>query len=109
MKVVDITVNGRVFQVACDDGQEKHLSNLASQIDKKVEDLALKMGQVGDARLILMAGLLVADELSESLEMIDELDNELKTLKKEQEKNVIKIYKNAASRLTNIAASVEKA
>lgn len=109
MKVVDITVNGRVFQVACDDGQEKHLIDLASQIDKKVEDLASKMGQVGDARLILMAGLLVADELSESLEVIDELDNKLNIVKKEQEKNIEKIYENAASRITNIAALVEKA
>ena len=109
MKVVDITVNGRVFQVACDDGQEKHLIDLASQIDKKVEDLASKMGQVGDARLILMAGLLIADELSESREMIDELDNKFKIDQRDQDQKVIKIIENAASRLTDIAAAVEKA
>ena len=109
MAVVDLTVNGRVFQVACDDGQEDHLIGLASQIDKRVQSLASTMGQVGDARLILMAGLLVADELSESVEMADELDSKLKLNQKEQEEKVIKIFENATSRITNIAAEVEKA
>lgn len=66
MGQVEVTINGRPYQVACDDGEEDHLVDLAKQVDKRVDELAESLGQVGEARLILMAGLLLADELSEA-------------------------------------------
>lgn len=66
MGQVEVTINGRPYQVACDDGEEDHLVDLAKQVDKRVDELAGSLGQVGEARLILMAGLLLADELSEA-------------------------------------------
>jgi cell division protein ZapA len=68
---VAITVNGRSYQIACEDGQEAHLSELGAYIDKRVSDLVASVGQIGDMRLLLMASLLIADELSE---VYDELD-----------------------------------
>lgn len=77
MAQVDITVNGRSYSVACDDGQEDHLHKLGAYLDKRVGELAASMGQLGDARLLLMAGLLVSDELSECFEEIKSLRAEL--------------------------------
>lgn len=71
MGQVAITVNGRSYQIACEDGQEAHLSELGAYIDKRVSDLVASVGQIGDMRLLLMASLLIADELSE---VYDELD-----------------------------------
>lgn len=71
MAQVAITVNGRSYQIACEDGQEEHLSELGAYIDKRVSDLVASVGQIGDMRLLLMASLLIADELSE---VYDELD-----------------------------------
>ena len=71
MGQVAITVNGRSYQIACEDGQEEHLSELGAYIDKRVSDLVASVGQIGDMRLLLMASLLIADELSE---VYDELD-----------------------------------
>jgi len=65
MAQVAVTINGRKYQIACDDGQEAHLTRLGSYVDKRVNELVAAVGQVGDARLLVMASLLVADELSD--------------------------------------------
>lgn len=66
MAQVAVTINGRSYEVACDDGQEDHLVRLASYIDKKVAELVTSVGQIGDTRLLVMSALLLADELSEA-------------------------------------------
>ena len=66
-------INGRDYLVACEDGEEKHLAFLSQYINKQVESLVESVGQVGEARLLLMAALMVADELSEANEKLDAL------------------------------------
>jgi cell division protein ZapA len=70
MGQVSVIVNGRTYAVACDDGQEERTRRLAQYIDGKVTDFAKSLGQIGDARLILLAGLVVADELAEANEAL---------------------------------------
>ncbi|MDA0368657.1 MAG: cell division protein ZapA [Proteobacteria bacterium] len=107
MAVVDVVVNGRTYQVACDDGQEDHLVDLARYIDKRVAELAKTMGQVGDARLILMASLLVADELSEALESVDSMKQTLEDGQEERAGDAEATFATLASRIENIAARLE--
>ncbi len=76
MAKVAVTINGRKYDIACDDGQEAHLARLAQYVDKRVDELVAAVGQVGDARLLVMASLLVADELSEVYTELDTLRNE---------------------------------
>ena len=66
MAQVTVTVNGRNYTIACDDGQERHLMSLASELDDHVGRLVSAVGQVGDAHLLVMAGLMLADELADS-------------------------------------------
>lgn len=66
MAQVAITVNGRSYQVACDEGQEDHLVRLADYVDQRIAELVSAMGQIGDARLLVMGSLLLADELSDT-------------------------------------------
>ncbi len=66
MGQVNIRINGQPYELACDDGQESHLRGLAEMVDQQVADLARSVGQVGDARLLLMAALLICDELAEA-------------------------------------------
>ncbi|MDP6175030.1 MAG: cell division protein ZapA [Rhodospirillales bacterium] len=75
MAQVTITINERKYDVACDDGQEAHVTRLARYIDKRVEELVVSVGQVGDARLMVMASLLIADELSEVYTELEEIRN----------------------------------
>ncbi|MAF49140.1 MAG: cell division protein ZapA [Rhodospirillales bacterium] len=73
MAKVSVTINNRKYEIACDDGQEAHLSRLAQYVDRRVDELVAAVGQVGDARLLVMASLLVADELSEVYTELDAL------------------------------------
>jgi cell division protein ZapA len=65
--VADVTVviNRRTYTVSCDDGQERHVMQLAAAVDKKVQELVAAMGQIGDQRLLVMAGILLADQVED--------------------------------------------
>ncbi len=67
MATVAVSINGRKYAVSCDDGNEDHVARLADYIDGKVTEFAGSLGQVGDAQLLLMASILLADELSDAL------------------------------------------
>jgi cell division protein ZapA len=62
MPLVNVMVNGRAYTIACDDGEEEHLKELAVHVDAKAREVLGSVGQVGDARMLLMAALLIADE-----------------------------------------------
>ncbi len=66
MAQVEISINGRNYQIACDDGQETHLAQLGEYVDRRVKELVAAVGQVGDSRLLVMVALLIADELAET-------------------------------------------
>lgn len=62
MPLVNVMVNSRAYTIACDDGEEEHLKELAAHVDAKAREVLGSVGQVGDARMLLMAALLIADE-----------------------------------------------
>ena len=72
MGEVSITLNGRTYRLECDDGEEKHLLKLAETMAEQIESLKVKFGQIGDDRLMLMAGLMIADELAETQRKLDD-------------------------------------
>lgn len=77
MARVSITINNRPYQIACDDGQERHLMRLAESIDARVNQMVAAVGQVGDAHLLVLASLVVADELSDVRAELDSLRGRL--------------------------------
>ena len=72
-KKITVSINGRKYDIACDDGQEAHLTRLSQYVDRRVNELVAAVGQVGDARLLVMTSLLLADELSEVYTELDAL------------------------------------
>jgi cell division protein ZapA len=66
MGQVAVPVNGRSFTITCDDGQEPRIRRLAQYVDAKVAEFVSSIGQVGEARLLLLAALVIADELSDA-------------------------------------------
>ncbi len=119
MALVNVLVNGRAYTVACDDGEEDHLRELAQYLDTRVRQLVESVGQVGDARLMLMAGLVVVDELAEALGRVAELEKEVEDHKaapqsgEESEEDgtspedmAAEALEFAASRLEDIAAKI---
>ena len=66
MPVLEIEINGRTHQIACDDGQETHVRTLAGEIDEQVRDMAESMGgQVSDSTLLLLTAMMLGDEVNE--------------------------------------------
>jgi cell division protein ZapA len=66
MGQVTVPVNGRSFAITCDDGQEPRIRRLAQYVDAKVAEFVGNIGQVGEARLLLLAAVVIADELSDA-------------------------------------------
>jgi len=77
MAQVIVTINGRQFRMACEDGQEEHLTRLAHDFDQRIGELRAKFGEIGDTRLTVMAALTVADQLFEAVIRIRKLEEEL--------------------------------
>ncbi len=77
MPHVSVTINGRQYRMACDDGQEHHLARLAPDLDQRIAKMRTNFGEIGDMRLTVMAALLIVDELSEAQQRVRKFEEEL--------------------------------
>ncbi len=68
MAQITVTVNNKHYPLACADGDQERLNKLAAYVDSKTQTLAKQLGHVSEARLMLMAAVLIADELHDSLD-----------------------------------------
>jgi len=108
---VNVEINGRKYQIACDDGQEAHLTRLGNYIDNRVQELVAAVGQVGDARLLVMVSLLVADELSDAyaeLEVARSADDGAAAMLRAEESLSVRV-ESLAERIEKIAEHLEPA
>ena len=81
MSHVNVTINGRQFRMACEEGQETRLLKLAESLESRIQSLRGKFGEIGDARLTVMAALTVCDELLDASSRIPSLEQELEELR----------------------------
>jgi len=81
MGQVTVTVNGRAYVIGCDDGAEAHVRALGQHLNDRVAELAQAVGQVGEARLLLMAALTISDDLSVLSHEQEDLKRELADLR----------------------------
>ena len=81
MSHINVTINGRQYRMACEEGQEVRLLKLAESLEARVEQLRGKFGEIGDQRLTVMAALTVCDELLDAGGRIRSLEQELNNLR----------------------------
>ncbi len=62
MPDIDITIGGRTFQVSCQEGEEHFLRGAAQMLDAEAQPLVTQLGRLPESRLLLMAGLMLADK-----------------------------------------------
>lgn len=111
MAQVTVQINGRKYQIACDDGQEAHLTRLGNYIDNRVQELIAAVGQIGDSRLLVMVALLVADELSDAyaeLDLVRSADEGVAAMLEAEESLSTRI-ESLAKRIEEVAVSLEHA
>lgn len=81
MPSINVTINGKNYRMACDEGQEEHLEMLASEFDSYVNNLKGSFGEIGDQRLTVMAGVMVTDEMLELKKRVASLEETVDSLK----------------------------
>jgi cell division protein ZapA len=79
MSHINVTINGRQYRMACEEGQEVRLLKLAEDLESRVEVLRGKFGEIGDARLTVMAALTVCDELLDATARLRALEEEVES------------------------------
>ncbi|MDR6900690.1 cell division protein ZapA [Rhizobium miluonense] len=80
MAQVTVTIDGKAYRMACEEGQEDHLTDLANRFDRYVLHLKSQFGEIGDLRLTVMAGIMIMDEVSELTRRVSALEAELESL-----------------------------
>jgi cell division protein ZapA len=66
MPSIEVTINGRKYRMACEEGEEDRLRGLAQEFDARIAKIKKEFGEIGETRLTVMAALVLADELSEA-------------------------------------------
>ncbi len=113
MAQTTVRINGRSYSIACDDGQEPHLARLAEFIDKRIGQLAAAVGRADDSRLLVMASLMVADELLDARAELqaarDGADESPALAIAAAEDAVARRIERVAERIEGLAAKLEQA
>lgn len=114
MGQVNVTISGKTYRMACDDGEEEHLESLGRQLGETIEMLRTQFGEIGDQRLTVMAAITLADRYSEAERRLGQLETEMTGLEEareavtersySREREVAEAMDSLAERLESLAA-----
>jgi cell division protein ZapA len=110
MAHVIVQINGQPYTMQCPDGEEEHLKELAQLLESEVVNIRRSVGSVGDIRILVMAGLMVADRLSEAVRKIEEIEDELRAMRESRAitlQQVRDLESRLAERLENASKRLE--
>lgn len=106
MGQVSVTIADKQYRIACDDGQEAHLTALAADMDRRIAEMRKIFGEIGDSRLTVMAAIAVLDEKNELIEKVKTLESERDALKQAREldnQTAYDLVDEAARRIEQVA------
>ncbi|WP_305986872.1 cell division protein ZapA [Roseibium sp. MMSF_3544] len=118
MAQITVTINGKAFRMACDDGEEDRLMGLAARFDGWISELKGSFGEIGDQRLTVMAGIMATDQLSELERKIKQLEQQLADANQQKlaaldnmsqnEQELSRAVHSAAARIESLAEGLTK-
>lgn len=118
MPEVNVEIDGKKYRMACEEGQEQHLMELAERFNRTVLGLKGSFGEIGDNRLVVMAGIAVLDELAETEDRIEALKKDISDLttagreltieSEELEQKFARRLSEAARKLEAIAQAIDE-
>lgn len=117
MAQVNLTVNGRVYRMACEDGEEEHVTKLGERFDEAIKELRGVLGEIGDQRLMVMAGILMTDRLGDAEQKLKKAEQDIQGLKDNRADTAMRIeglelnfadsFNRAAIRIEQIAERLQ--
>lgn len=119
MGKVSLNINGRKYGMGCEDGEEERLLRLGQKLDDRVAQMANQFGQIGDVRLMVMAGITLLDELEDINTNLDaQVDRKMGELRTENsrlqtasdklESKTINSLEDAAEQIERLAAKLSQ-
>ena len=118
MAQVSVTINGRQYRMACDDGEEERLFALARRFDGYIGELKTAFGEIGDQRLSVMAGIMAVDMLANAEQQMKGLEAELESLRESRkallertessEQQFAEKLNAAAARIEDLAKTLDR-
>lgn len=111
MAQVNLTVNGRIYRMACEDGEEEHVEELGQRFDAAIHELRGALGEIGDQRLMVMAGILMTDRLDDTERRLAEAEEAVQSLRDVRSDTAMRIEgmeQNFAQSLLHAAERIER-
>jgi len=108
---VSVTINGRQYRMACEPGQEPQLLSLADNLETRIQSLRGRFGEIGDARLTVMAALMMADELLDTHSRLAALTQEVEALRADRASSIdrtVSTNRAVAAALNSAAERIER-
>lgn len=105
METVSVTIDGKVYRMACNKGQESHLIELAARLDQYIAHLKKNFGEIGDHRLSVMAGIMIIDEMEEIQRENKKLQEDYEALLRlhnERDRTMGRIVRNTTERIEKL-------
>jgi cell division protein ZapA len=116
MAQVNVSINGKTYRMACNDGEEEHLAGLAAALNRSIEQLRERFGEIGDQRLTVMAAITLADQHSEAERRLRSVETEVAGLEEARaavverqsgvETSIVQAIDDVAARIESLAARV---
>ena len=110
MAQVNVTISGKTYRMACEDGQEEHLTGMAEQLNQSIDHLRARFGEIGDQRLTVMAAITLADQNAEADRRLQQLRAEVAGLEEARAAVVERqagVEAEIASAINQMAAQIE--
>jgi cell division protein ZapA len=117
MGQVNLSVNGKIYRMACEDGEEDHVTELGVRFDEAINELRGVLGEIGDQRLMVMAGILMTDRLGDAEQRLKKAEQDIQSLKDNRadtamrieglEQNFAESFNRAAIRVERIAERLQ--
>jgi cell division protein ZapA len=108
MSSVNITINEKQYRVACEPGQEQRVTQLAQDFDERIAGMRSRFGEVGDARLTVMAAMMIGDELLDARAKIARLEAEIDALQVARASATDRASRTETAIVTALEAAADK-